>query len=322
MIKEPVWSLLHMRNLLNTQIIPLWCAVALAINAGCVPQHTSAIQPATETLVQDVDWHMDQGIDAYAVGDFDTAIFMWEAAVRLKPRSARLHNFLGLAYMNRSDNGRAMIEFETATQLDPGLAEAFNNYGYVLFKQRAYEDALEAYQHALAIDPAYDSARQNFKLALRATAGNLDGWAYTLAEEGIRAQDLEQKIALYKRALEVDSTYAEVFNNLGAAHYYSGDVNQALSSFRKAVNLDPGLAESYNNLGYVYIDLGLYNDAIDQINNALEIDPFYVDAYNNLARAFVKYGEINNAIIAWRSTLRIQPNNRVARRNLQQYQTP
>ena len=311
-----------MRNLLNSHIIPLCCAGSLAMNAGCAVQYPSFTQPVREAPVQDVNWYTDEGIDAYAVGDFDTAIFMWEAAVRLKSRSARLRNFLGLAYMNRSDNGRAMMEFETATQLDPGLAEAFNNYGYVLFKQRAYEDALEAYQHALAIDPAYDSARRNFKLALRATAGNLDGWAYTLAEEGIRAEDLEQKIALYKRALEVDSTYAEVFNNLGAAHYYNGDVNQALSSFRKALNLDPGLAESYNNLGYVYIDLGLYNDAIDQINNALEIDPYYVDAYNNLARAFVKYGELNNAIIAWQSTLRIQPNNRVARRNLEQYQTP
>ena len=304
-------------------MIYIWGA-ATAVITGCAAGVVDVAQsprPILDQVVRDAEWYIDEGIVAFADGDFDGAVRMWEDAVELTPRNARLRNFLGLAYMNRSDHGRAMIEFEQAISLDPGLAEAFNNYGYVLFKQRAYEDALEAYGHALAIDSTYLAARRNFKLALQATAGNLDGWAFTLAEEGVRAEDIEQKIALYHRALEIDSTYAEVYNNLGAAEYYNGEVDKALGSFHRAVDLDPGLAESFNNLGYVYIDLGLLNDAIDNINSALEIDPYYVDAYNNLARAFVKNGEVDNAITAWQSTLRIEPENTVARQNLKRYQT-
>jgi type IV pilus assembly protein PilF len=62
---------------------------------------------------------------------------------------------------------------------------------------------------------------------------------------GIRvAQRGLWKEALYrwKRAAEIDPTYAAAFNNLAIAYEHQGELEQARESYEKAVQLEPGNA--------------------------------------------------------------------------------
>ena len=299
-----------------TKHVMIW--VVLVVVVGCAS--SQAPSSSQTTLSHDGEWYMEEGINAFARDDYDQSIMLWGKATTLMPRNARLANFIGLAHLRRGHDGKASLAFENAIEFDAGLAEAYNNLGYVLFRQRQYDQAMDSFQRAFAIDPEYVEARRNFKLALEASSGNLDGWAFTLAEEAVRTDDLDQKIALFSHALEVDSTYAMIHNNLGVALYYNGELNYALAELRQAVEIDPGLAEGFNNLGYIYIDLAEYTRAIEQFQIAVDIDPTYIDAYNNLGRVFVKSGDVDRAIAVWEYTLSIEPANRIARRNVARYQ--
>jgi superkiller protein 3 len=296
--------------------IIIW--IGFVIMLGCAssqPQSSSH-----HAVLHDGDWYMEEGINAFARNDYDQAIMLWENAAPLLPRNARLLNFIGLAQLRSGHDGKASLAFEKAIEFDPGFAEAYNNLGYVMFRQRQYDQAMEFFQRAFAIDPEYVEARQNFKLALEASSGNLDGWAFTLAEEAVRTEDLDQKIALFSHALEVDPNSAMIHNNLGVALYYNGEIQRSVSELQRAVEIDPGLAEGFNNVGFIYIDLAEYAKAIEQFQIAVDIDPTYIVAYNNMGRAFVKYGEIDRAIAVWEYALSIQPANRIAQRNLVKYQ--
>jgi len=299
-----------------TKHVMIW--VVLVVVVGCASSQSPS--SSQTTVSHNGEWYMEEGINAFARDDYDQSIMLWEKAKTLMPRNARLANFIGLAHLRRGHDGKASLAFENAIAFDAGLAEAYNNLGYVLFRQRQYDQAMDSFQRAFAIDPEYVEARRNFKLALEASSGNLDGWAFTLAEEAVRTDDLDQKIALFSHALEVDSTYAMIHNNLGVALYYNGELQQALAELRQAVEIDPGLAEGFNNLGYIYIDLAEYTRAIEQFQIAVDIDPTYIDAYNNLGRVFVKSGDVDRAIAVWEYTLSIEPANRIARRNIVRYQ--
>ena len=303
---------------LGKRLAPLFLLFLVGC-AGTAPGPQTVIKP---TVVRDGDWYSEEGINAFARQDYEQAIALWREAVQLLPRQAALYNFIGLAHYRRGEDGTAALAFEAAVQLDPGFAEAFNNLGYVLFRQRQYQRAMEVFQRALAIDPNHLEARENFKLALAASSGVLDGWAYTLTEEAGHTDDLDQKIALYRRALAVDSTYARTHNNLGVALYYHGEFSEAIAEFQIAVRLDPSLAEGHNNLGYLYIDLAKYPEAIQKCKEALEIDPGYIDAYNNLGQALAKSGDLDGAVATWESILILEPANRVALYQLKKHRNP
>lgn len=298
----------------KSAIIP----VIMFVVVGCAS--SQAPSASKSGAIRDGDWYMEEGINAFARSDYDQAIMLWEQARTQMPRNARLANFVGLAHLRRGNDGKAALAFEEAIKFDAGFAEAYNNLGYVLFRQRQYNESMDAFQRAFAINPGYTEARRNFKLALEASSGNLDGWAFTLAEEAVRTEDLDQKIALFSHALEVDSTYAMIHNNLGVAYYHNGELDRAIASFKRAVDLDPGLAEAYNNLGYIHIDLAEYDRAVEQFQIAVDIDPTYIDAYNNLGRAFIQSGDVDRAIAAWEYILTIEPAHRAARRNFEKYQ--
>ena len=233
--------------------------VVLVVVVGCASSQSPS--SSQTTVSHNGEWYMEEGINAFARDDYDQSIMLWEKAKTLMPRNARLANFIGLAHLRRGHDGKASLAFENAIAFDAGLAEAYNNLGYVLFRQRQYDQAMDSFQRAFAIDPEYVEARRNFKLALEASSGNLDGWAFTLAEEAVRTDDLDQKIALFSHALEVDSTYAMIHNNLGVALYYNGELQQALAELRQAVEIDPGLEDGWFYLAVAYSEEGRKQDA-------------------------------------------------------------
>ena len=57
-----------------------------------------------------------------------------------------------------------------------------------------------------------------------------------------------------------------------------GDYRRATAAFDKAIAIDPTMAEVWNNRGLSLIQTGDYQDALKSINKALSINPYYENA--------------------------------------------
>ena len=67
-------------------------------------------------------------------------------------------------------------------------------------------------------------------------------------------------------------------------------MDEAIAQYQKALEINPNYAEAHNNLGIAFLQKGQVDEAIDQYQKALEINPNYADAHNNLGIAFSQKG--------------------------------
>jgi superkiller protein 3 len=66
-----------------------------------------------------------------------------------------------------------------------------------------------------------------------------------------------------------------------------GQMDDAIAQYRKAVEINPNYADAYSNLGLALFQKGESNNALDAFQRALEINP----AQDNLARAEQQAGQ-------------------------------
>ncbi|MGA9566742.1 MAG: VWA domain-containing protein [Candidatus Korobacteraceae bacterium] len=109
---------------------------------------------------------LDLAAPARAVNEFNTAssllrgqhsqeaIGHLQKAIAAYPKFVSAHNYLGMAYVDMDDPGRAQTEFETAANLDAKFAASFLNLGRLALSQNNYPLAGSQLQKAAAIRPA------------------------------------------------------------------------------------------------------------------------------------------------------------------------
>jgi len=83
---------------------------------------------------------------------------------------------------------------------------------------------------------------------------------------------------------DAQSLFAE-----GVSLYGKGDYRRAIAAFDKALALDPTLTEAWNNRGLAQIQAGDYPGALQSINRALALDPGHVNAKKakNMVQALI-----------------------------------
>jgi tetratricopeptide (TPR) repeat protein len=99
------------------------------------------------------------------------------------------------------------------------------------------------------------------------------------------------------------------YNNLGLALVQEGRLDEAIAPYQKALEIEPDYAGAHNNLGGVFLQKGLMDEAMAQFQKALEINPNYVKARNNLGIALARKGRVDEAIRQYQEALKIDPND-------------
>ena len=98
-----------------------------------------------------------------------------------------------------------------------------------------------------------------------------------------------------------------VWNILAAGQKALGRLAEAEKGFRKAAELNPTYAGAYNNMGNALREQGKLDEAIVAYHRALEIKPAYAEAYNNMGNALKEQGKLDEAIAAYHRALEIKP---------------
>ena len=117
-------------------------------------------------------------------GEVDAAIPLLEQALKLSPRLAKAHYFLGTALKTLGRYDEAIEHLTIAAEQYPRDRVVLNEIGRVRFFQRQFDEAIAAFKRALAVDPEDLDAHYNLMLAYQG-AGD--------------AENAERERALYTR---------------------------------------------------------------------------------------------------------------------------
>ncbi|MBD1868470.1 CHAT domain-containing protein [Cyanobacteria bacterium FACHB-471] len=153
------------------------------------------------------------------------------------------------------------------------------------------------------------SSNSTYAQAAPATVNALDAVVEgrTLAARG----RLNEAIAAYRRAIQIDPNLAVAHNNLGIVLARRGRLQEAADAYHEAIRLDPNLANAYNNLAEVLQDLGQPQEAERAQEQARAVlnsaDSTNVIAYINLGRALGNQGKHEEAIAAYRCAIALNP---------------
>jgi tetratricopeptide (TPR) repeat protein len=127
---------------------------------------------------------------------------------------------------------------------------------------------------------------------------------------------LDQAMAHYQKALEIDPDYALAHYNLAVILAGRGQVDSAITHYQKALEIKPDYAHAYYNLAVVLADRGQVDSAITHYQKALEIKPDFAEAHNNLGNALAGRGRVDSAIAHYQKALEIKPDDAEAHNNL------
>lgn len=118
---------------------------------------------------------------------------------------------------------------------------------------------------------------------------------YAYADE-IEAADPGAAEEAYRRAIEIDNSFAEAHLNLGRLLHASGMVDQALDEYRAARTIDDEDAVTHYNIGVACQDLGNSEGAVAAYERAIELAPRFADARYNLSTLYEELGETALAV--------------------------
>jgi tetratricopeptide (TPR) repeat protein len=130
---------------------------------------------------------------------------------------------------------------------------------------------------------------------------------------------IEEVIAAYLKAAEIDPTSAGALVNLGTVYFNAKDWKEAERYYRKAVEVDPEYALAHFNLGNLYDERGDRAQALDHYIAAIRIYPRYADAHYNIALLYQSMGQQLKAVRHWKAYLTMDPGSAwaaIARREL------
>ncbi len=120
----------------------------------------------------------------------------------------------------------------------------------------------------------------------------------------------------YERTLKYCPGSARLHNNLGIKYYEAGRVEEGMARFRKALELEPNYPAACNNLGYAYYRLGRHEEAEAIYKRAIEINPAYADAWTNLGVLSCEEGDFREGIRSFRKASELNPYDPAALFNL------
>jgi len=229
------------------------------------------------------DLYLKQGNSKHAKEILDKCLKYYPANVQ-----ARLK--LGYLYLYLDLYREAMQQVIILERNNLQNADSYFLKGLILKQTKTYEDAALAFKKSLEFNKKNDQA-------------------YILL--GLIYTELKNDVALeyFKTAANMFLDNAEVFYNQGFALQEFGKYKDAKESYLRAIELDSTYFEAYNNIGYLYLNFLNNNDeALKYFSKAISIKPDYILALYNRALVYEKIGKYKFAEIDYRKVLELYPN--------------
>jgi serine/threonine-protein kinase len=232
------------------------------------------------------------GLLSNSFRDYEGAVRLARAAIRIDPTEVHHHLGLGKAHLSRGNDAAALKVFRRALELDPGDAEAWNRLGIALRRAGDLEGALVACRKAIELDPDFAAAWFFLGPALR--------------DKG----DLQEALTAHRKAIQLDPDEALFHHGLGALLCDElQDYDGAIRAFETAIRLDPANGTHYSNLGNVHRVRGDLDAAIHAHRKSVELAPDNGMVWACLGKTLAEQGDLERALRACRKAIDLDPDN-------------
>lgn len=124
---------------------------------------------------------------------------------------------------------------------------------------------------------------------------------YDKGKKALNENNYDIAINEFTKAIEIDSTHADTFNNRGVAYEKKGELNKAINDYTSAIELfskdkdKTVLAKVHYNRGSIHFNKTNYDFAIKDFTKAIELNPDFTDAYLNRGNAYFKNKKYDKA---------------------------
>ena len=145
-----------------------------------------------------------------------------DAALRIKPESARGLRAAAFVRKKRGEWALAIADYEHARVLEPDIAYIYDRLTYLHFRNGDYDEAVSNREQAVAMDPSM----RDLRIFVSADQVPPD-------DPGI-------------------DKLATAFVRRGVEHDDAGDANRAFDAFDEALKLNDKLASAYLRRGHIY----------------------------------------------------------------------
>ncbi len=100
---------------------------------------------------------------------------------------------------------------------------------------------------------------------------------------------------------EARTVYREAFQ-----HFAKGELEEAIAGYQRAIELDESLAIAWNGLSMALAQQGNLDEAIDAANRLVELEPDDPLSHTNLSRLLQQKGLVPEAEAAMAEATRLQ----------------
>jgi superkiller protein 3 len=193
-------------------------------------------------------------------GQRERAVKMCQAllddqTITADPAKAGILSRIGLIFMEGNRLEQALKVLLDSVAMDDSNADTWNNLGVVYYRRKDYPKALEAYEHAVRLNPEFASAFNNLgTLYLRVFLERRD------------PKMLPKAIDAFDRAISNDSLLASAYNGRASAFKFSNRASDAIRDWKRAMELQPDFVDVYFNLGITYLETGQKAEASKILN--------------------------------------------------------
>ena len=224
------------------------------------------------------------GLIAMEKSAYDVALDYLYRATTICPKNDDYRYTLGVALQ---ESGRIKEAASIYKKL-PDMAEAHNNLANIYRQEGKTKQALAHFDKALSLNPTMVYALLNKALL-------------------IRQNDIQEALKFIQKTIKLKADFWEGFFQLGVTYRLLEKYKQSEEYLKKALELCSGFAPLWNAYGLTLVKLGKTDEAIACFDKAIAVNAFYDEAYFNKATSLEALGKIDEAEKSYRDAIRCNP---------------
>jgi len=242
---------------------------------------------------------LSRGVKALDAGDLETAERLLKGVLTLVPDNTLALYDLATVYTRQGNNEAAIDALKRALASDP--THFPSHYGLALIYVGAgrFEDAYEEYKQVLRYappdDPVYAESKAKVdtveKLLATFTAKQDARNAFLKGNELAGEGKLEEALAQYERAIELDDQNPFYYYNAGVLDVELERLSEGFAAFKQAIALKPDHVQSHFRLALFYSLSGFPQYAAQEFQQVLRYgttEPEVAEARKRLGESLGK----------------------------------
>jgi Flp pilus assembly protein TadD len=133
---------------------------------------------------------------------------------------------------------------------------------------------------------------------------------FTKAQRLEQAGQPEEAIKTYQKAIKLEPTYSEAYQQMALAYANLGQFPEAVTAFKEVIRLQPQSGLAHSNLGAAYMKMGRFQEARSSFQEAVRLHPEDAEAHLNLGLALGKLKRDEEAQAEFAQAVKLEPDKK------------